>query len=368
MRQNGKKEWVAATAAALLTVAVLVVVLVVRYQSEGGLRFVRQMGAGINIGNSLDVKGVLEHKPDASVQDFETFWHNPPITQALFEAVREKGFRTVRIPVSWGEHLQKDGTVDPAWMQRVEQVVDGALDSGLYVILNTHHEAWIVPTQEKEAEVTARLCRLWEQIAQTFADRDERLVFESMNEPRLVGTDEEWTSGTEEARAVVNRMNAAFVSTVRASGGNNETRWLMLPAYAAQSRETALSELELPDDPNLIVSVHAYLPYEFAQGGQTAEWDAEDPDDTEKIDELMERIDRLFLRRRIPVMITEFGCIDQDNPDERLEWTQYYTGLAAEKGVGYIWWDSGGEFRLIDRETNEWTQPQLADLLVRQAT
>lgn len=325
----------------------------------------RHMGAGINIGNSLDVKGVLKHKPNASVQDFETFWHNPPITQALFETVHEKGFRTVRIPVSWGEHLQEDGMVDPAWMQRVEQVVDWALDSGLYVILNTHHEAWIVPMQEKEAEVTAQLCCLWEQIAQTFADRDERLLFESMNEPRLVGTDEEWTSGTEEARTVINRMNEAFVSTVRTSGGNNETRWLMLPAYAAQSRETALSELELPDDPKLIVSVHAYLPHEFAQGGQTAEWDAEDPEDTEKIDELMERLDRLFLRRRIPVMITEFGCIDQGNLDERLEWAQYYTGHAAENGIGCVWWDDGDEFQLIDRETNEWTQPQLADLLVR---
>ena len=328
----------------------------------------RQMGAGINIGNSLDVKNVLAHKPNASVQDFETFWHNPPITQELFEAVREKGFRTVRIPVSWGEHLQENGTVDPLWMQRVEQVVDWALDSGLYVILDTHHEAWLVPTQEKEAEVTAQLCRLWEQIAQTFADRDRRLVFESMNEPRLVGTEAEWTSGTEEARSVVNRMNAAFVSTVRASGGNNETRWLMLPAYATQSRETALRELELPDDPKLIVSVHAYLPYEFTQGGQSAEWDAGDSEDTEKIDELMERIDRLFLRRRVPVMITEFGCIDQGNADERMEWAQYYTGLAAEKGVGYVWWDNGAAFRLIDRETNEWAQPQLADLLVRQAT
>lgn len=368
MRRSRKKKWAAAVTAALMTAAVLAVVLAVQYQREEGLRFVRHMGAGINIGNSLDVKGVLRHKPNASVQDFETFWHNPPITQALFETVHEKGFRTVRIPVSWGEHLQEDGMVDPAWMQRVEQVVDWALDSGLYVILNTHHEAWIVPTQEKEAEVTAQLCCLWEQIAQTFADRDERLLFESMNEPRLVGTDEEWTSGTEEARTVINRMNAAFVSTVRTSGGNNETRWLMLPAYATQSRETALSELELPDDPKLIVSVHAYLPYEFAQGGQTAEWDAGDPEDTEKIDELMERIDRLFLRRRIPVMITEFGCIDQDNSDECLEWAQYYTGLAAEKGVGYVWWDSGDGFQLIDRETNEWTQPQLADLLVRQTT
>lgn len=365
MRRSRKKKWAAAVTAALMTAAVLAAVLAVRYQREEGLRLVRHMGAGINIGNSLDVNGVLKHKPNASVQDFETFWHNPPITQALFETVHEKGFRTVRIPVSWGEHLQEDGMVDPAWMQRVEQVVDWALDIGLYVILNTHHEAWIVPTQEKEAEVTAQLCCLWEQIAQTFADRDGRLLFESMNEPRLVGTDEEWTSGTEEARTVINRMNEAFVSTVRTSGGNNETRWLMLPAYAAQSRETALSELELPDDPKLIVSVHAYLPYEFAQGGQTAEWDAEDPEDTEKIDELMERLDRLFLRRRIPVMINEFGCIDQGNLDERLEWAQYYTGHAAENGIGCVWWDDGDEFQLIDRETNEWTQPQLADLLVR---
>lgn len=328
---------------------------------------VKQMGAGINIGNALDVTGVRKHLPDATVEDFETFWNNPPITQELLQAVRDKGFGTVRIPVSWEEHLLEDGTVDPAWMQRVEQVVDWALDCDLYVILNLHHESWLVPTPEEEEQVTEQLRSLWEQIATQFADRGDKLLFEAMNEPRLVDSEEEWTAGTSQMRQVVNRLNAAFVSTVRATGGENEDRWLLLPAYCSQSDEEALEDLVFPRDDHLMVAVHAYLPYGFTLGKTTAVWSAQNPRDTEEIDALMDRLKRLFLRRLIPVVITEFGCDDQDNLEARLEWAQYYLHLATQEAVGCIWWDSGKDSQLIDRETCEWTQPELAELLVREA-
>lgn len=364
-RKYNNNEWVIVLLTGILVVSVLSTSLVWLYKRREGLRFVRQMGAGINIGNALDVTNVRKHIPESTIEEFETFWHNPPITQELFQAVREKGFGTVRIPVSWEEHLLEDGTVDPQWMDRVEQVVDWALDCGLYVILDLHHESWLVPTLEEEEQTTRRLCQLWEQIAIRFADRSEKLLFEAMNEPRLVDSEEEWTAGTSEMRMVINRLNAAFVETVRATGGGNETRWLILPAYGTQHEEEALQDLKLPDSSHLIVAVHAYLPYEFSLGGLTAEWSAENPKDTEKIDQLMERLDRLFLSRQIPVLITEFGCDDQDNLEQRLEWTRYYAGAAAQKGIGCIWWDNGGDSQLIDRTTCEWTQPELAELLVR---
>lgn len=355
--------------AAAMAAAVAVLGVLVWYGWKGqGMRFVRQMGAGINLGNALDVTGVRQYEPEAGVQDYETFWHNPPITRELLQAIHSKGFGTVRVPVSWEEHLLADGRVDPEWMGRVEQVVDWALECGLYVILDLHHESWLVPTPEAEQEVTRQLCSLWDQIARRFADRDERLLFEAMNEPRLVDSEEEWTSGTSQMREVVNRLNAAFVATVRAAGGYNETRWLVLPAYGSQYREEALEDLVLPDSSHLMVAVHAYLPYEFALGKMTTEWSAWNPQDTDGIDALIERLRRLFLRRQIPVLITEFGCDDQDNPEQRLAWTRYYARSAAQAGIGCIWWDNGSDMQLIDRTTYEWTQPELAEVLVREAS
>lgn len=365
-RYDGSRRILAVIAA---LAAVLVLAILGWYGWRGqGMRFVRQMGAGINLGNALDVTGVRQYRPEATVQDYETFWHNPPITRELLQAIRSKGFGTVRIPVSWEEHLLPDDTVDPQWMDRVEQVVDWALECGLYVILDLHHESWLIPTPEAEQQVTRRLCRLWDQIARRFADRDEKLLFEAMNEPRLAGSEEEWTAGTSQMRAVVNRLNAAFVAAVRAAGGYNETRWLVLPAYGTQSGEEALEDLVLPDSSHLMVAVHAYLPYGFALGGMTTQWSAWNAHDTEEIDALIERLQRLFLRWQIPVLITEFGCDDQGNLGDRLAWTRYYARAAAQAGIGCVWWDNGSDKKLIDRATYEWTQPELAEVLVREAS
>lgn len=369
---NQKKHALKQKARAWLCLTLLVFALAawgwLAYQKNEGVRFVRQLGAGINLGNSLDVYKLAGRKPDASVEDFETYWGNPPATPRLMAAIRDGGFSTVRIPVSWGEHMDENGDVDPAWMARVTQVVDDALDAGLYVILDTHHEPWLEPTSAREARVEAVLRHLWAQIAENFAGRGEHLLFEGMNEPRLRDSDVEWTSGSNSMRGVVNRLNAAFVETVRAAGGENTDRWLLLPAYATAHRETALSALELPADRRLIVAVHAYLPYSFTldEEGDTA-WSSAQPDDTRKIDELMDRLDRLFLKRKIPVVITEFGCHDRVDAQARLDWAGYYTRAAREKGIPLVWWDNGKDSRLIDRATCQWTQPELARLLVKQA-
>lgn len=356
----------------LLAVAAIGILLVVyywcAYQNKEGICFVKQLGAGINLGNSLDVYKLRKRKPDASIEDFETYWGNPPATEQLMEAIHSGGFSTVRIPVSWGEHMDKEGNVDPDWMARVTQLVDYALKQGLYVILNTHHEPWLIPSSGDEEKVTRLLTNLWTQIALNFSDRDEHLLFESMNEPRMVGTKEEWTSGTSEARHIINRLNAAFVKAVREAGGNNAQRWLLLPAYATTSKETALASLELPKDKKLIVTVHAYLPHRFAQDENgTKQWSSSETEDTKEIDQMMERLERLFISRNIPVVITEYGCCNKENMQERLSWADYYTSAAKEKGIPLVWWDNGKSYQLIDRHSCIWTQPELAELLVNQA-
>lgn len=325
----------------------------------------REMGTGINIGNSLDVERVRQYIPNAGIEDFERFWGNPPITPQLIKAIRDKGFSTVRIPVSWGEHMGEDGTVDPEWMKRVEQVVSEALGEGLYVILDTHHESWLVPTPECEAESTWRLTNLWGQIAEHFANYGDRLLFEPLNEPRLKNSSLEWTAGTDEMRAVINRMYEAVVSRVRSCGGNNETRWLLLEAYGNSNMEEALRGLCLPDDPYLMVSVHAYLPYSFALAeGGTAAWDRNRPEDIREINELLNRIDTLFLQKGIPVVITEYGCNDRQNPEARKAWVSYWSEQAGKMGVPLIWWDNGKESQIIDRESLVWTQEGLVQAMM----
>lgn len=334
------------------------------YKGTAGLRFVRGLGAGFNLGNSLDVDGLAARGKTYTVEQYETAWGNPAIDETQLAAIRTAGFDTVRIPVSWGEHLGADGTVDPVFFARVETVVRAALGEGFYVILDTHHEDWLVPDEAHEAETTARLCALWEQIAARFTDVGDSLLFEGMNEPRLVGTDEEWGSGTDESRAVVNRLNAAFVRTVRAAGGGNAERYLLVCAYGSSWREEALAALELPDDPRLIVSVHAYIPYGFALDTKgTASWDTADTDDTREAQTLFQTLHKLFLKKRIPVMITETACMDKDNEDCRLAWTQDLCGRAATAGVPVVWWDEGGKCRLLDRASGEWVWPDLVSVL-----
>ena len=226
-----------------------------------GIRMMEKLGAGFNIGNDLDAYGVTAHKSAPTVEDFETYWHNVPATKELFAAIRAAGFSSVRIPVSWSEHTDADGTIDPAWMERVREVVDQALAEGLYVILDTHHELFIIPDKEHAQASEEGLRSLWRQIAPRFADCDEHLLFEGMNEPRMRDTDEEWTDGTSELRDVVNQLNAAFIETVREAGGNNATRFLLIPAYATSCKSRALEELEMPEDHRVLASVHAYLPH-----------------------------------------------------------------------------------------------------------
>lgn len=364
MKRYGKL-WLAAVI--ILLISVMLPGLWILYQKRAGMVFVRQLGAGINIGNSLDVYKLKKVNPNATAEDYETYWGNPPITGALFEEIKRAGFETVRIPVSWGEHMDSNCRIDAEWMRRVAEVVNMALDSGLYVILNIHHEKWLIPTREKEGRAEEILCALWKQIAETFADRGEKLLFEAMNEPRVEG-DEEWTSGTSEYREVINRLNQAFVDVIRSCSGYNRKRWLLLPAYGSTRRETALSELRLPRDSRLIVSVHAYIPYTFTIGDEKYDsWDVENEEDTEEIEELMERLERLFLKKNIPVVITEFGCHDKNNPDAMKAWAGYYTELAEEKGIPLIWWDNGKESGLIDRNDYTWTQPELAEILTGNA-
>ncbi|MCC8049206.1 MAG: glycoside hydrolase family 5 protein [Clostridiales bacterium] len=328
---------------------------------------VNDMKIGWNLGNTLDAT-----KSSAGIDDdpsvFETAWGNPVVTQELIDAVLDAGFNVVRIPVTWTGHFgdAPDYTITESWLDRVQEVVDYAYDKGAYVIINMHHEEWNEPYYDNEETACEIMSALWSQIAERFADYDEHLIFEAQNEPRKKGTDVEWTGGDQEGWDVVNATNQAFVDTIRAAGGCNPYRMLMIPDYAANS-SVALTYLTVPDDDRIIVSVHAYEPYNFALNTEgTDVWN----NDTTAIDTLMSTLKELFLDNGIPVIIGEFGAVNKDNEAERAEWAAYYLNAAEEIGVPCIWWDNGavignGErFGLISRYMYRCVFPDLLEAMM----
>lgn len=367
MRGRKKRRIFILAVLALLAVCLLPVSDGIReaLDNRRDLRFAQRLSPGINLGNSLDCYGLSKYKENALPEEFEVYWHNPPVREEWFQGVKKAGFSSVRIPVSWGEHLDEENRIEDAWMDRVQEAVDMAFRAGLYVILDTHHETWLVTDEEKEAEVTERLCAVWTQIGERFAEYDERLLFEGMNEPRLIGSSLEWTEGTPGMREMVNRLNRAFVETIRALGGYNAERYLLLAGYSGSSRTEALSEIEVPDEENLMVSIHDYSPYSFTHREDgTDQFDASSRHFREKMDTMTALLWERFISQGVPVVLTEFGCNDKGNHSERLEWTGVYTGIMKKAEIPYFWWDQGGKSRLFDRRTGEPEQEEIIEILV----
>lgn len=322
------------------------------------------MKIGWNLGNTLDAFG-------AEGLLAECAWGNPKTTQEMIDAVMSAGFNVIRVPVTWEGHLgaAPDFKIDEAWMKRVQEVVDYAYNRGAYVILNLHHEEWHFPSEENKEAASLQLVAVWTQIANYFEGYSERLIFEGLNEPRKKGTPVEWNDGDEEGRAVVNHFAQVFVDTVRATGGNNATRSLMVTGYAAACCTNALANLVVPKDEHLIVSVHAYKPYDFALNiTGTSKWDA--VAGAEEIDVVMKDIKELFLDKDLPVIIGEFGAMNKNNEEDRIEWIQYYMSKTKEIGVPCIWWDNneftgdGENFGFFDRAKMEFTYKKLLETMM----
>jgi len=329
------------------------------------MELIKEFSIGWNLGNTLDATG-------SSYLSSETSWGNPYTEKEVFDTVKEAGFNIVRIPVSWGKHLgpEPDYKIQEEWLDRVNEVVDYGIDNGLYVILNMHHEEWHFPSYENFEKANTILTSVWAQIAERFKYYDEHLIFEGMNEPRMKGTPYEWTGGNAEARDVVNKLNQSFVETIRTGGGNNPYRHLMIPTYAASSDPKTWEDFIIPDDEKVIVSIHAYTPYNFALNKNgTSVWSPDNPEDTAEIDNLMNNIYEHFINNGHPVIIGEFGAMDKNNLEDRVNWAEYYVQKASEKGIPCIWWDNGGFtgsgelFGLLDRRSFTWKYPEIVKAL-----
>ncbi len=326
---------------------------------------VADMRIGWNLGNTLDATGGIGN-------DSERAWGNPITTKEMIDAVVDAGFNVIRIPITWDGHFsgEPEYKIHEAWLERVKEVVDYAYERDVYVIINLHHEEWHFPSEENKEEACRILRALWTQIANYFMEYDEHLIFEGLNEPRKKGTDVEWNAGDAEGREVVNHFAEVFVETVRATGGNNTYRHLMVTGYAASSNRGSMEAIRIPKDDKLIVSVHAYVPYDFALNiSGTAQWDIEK--DTGEIDAVFQSIDELFLQKGVPVIIGEFGAMNRENEAARVEWVTYYLNTAGKYGVPCIWWDNhsfsgdGEKFGLFNRYELSFPYESLLDAMMK---
>ena len=191
---------------------------------KSAAKVVAAMQPGWNLGNTFDAVGADE-----------TAWGNPRVTKKLLSQVEKQGFKSVRIPVTLGQHEgpAPDYTIDPVVLDRVEEVVDWALDEDLSVLLDLHHDSWMwtnaMPTRHDE--VLAQFTATWEQLAERFRDHPRTLLFESINEPQFAGS-----TGEAQEYALLDELNAAFHQVVRSSGGSNADRVLVLPDAAHRLR------------------------------------------------------------------------------------------------------------------------------------
>lgn len=337
---------------------------------SGVFELLAGMTVGWNLGNTLDAHGA------GNTLASETYWGNPETTKEMIDAIAAQGINTVRIPVTWGEHLGSgpDYLIDEAWLDRVEEVVDYCLEDGMYVILDTHHETnyWLSLDEEDLDQTAEELKAIWTQIAERFKDRDSHLLFEGMNEPRTQGSAGEWSGGTPNERGAVNRLNGVFLDAVRATGGENATRCLILCTYGNNASLAAMRDLKRYDDPNIAVALHLYTPYVFTFEGEghVSVWDGSLQKD---LDTNLRQIQSQFIAKGMPVIVTEFGAVNKGNTEDVVRWLEGYLGAMNQYQIKCVWWDNGiyegdGEcFGIFDRNNLTWYSPEVADALVEYA-
>ena len=313
------------------------------------------MGLGWNLGNSLDATG-------GSGLDTETSWSNPKTTQALIDKAKSLGFNTVRVPVSWGKHVSGDNyTIDSAWLARVKEVVDYCYKNDMYVILNIHHDtkssasasgAGYYPRSSAYSSSEKFVTSVWSQAAEYFKDYDYHLIFETLNEPRLIGTGYEWwfskwniPSEVKDAIDCINKLNQKAVDTIRDTGSNNRGRLIMCPGYDASIDGATVSGFKLPTDISgnknrIAVSVHAYSPYNFAMNVGSGSTSTYTSSIKSELRDLFSTLKSNFRDKGIPVVIGEFGSTDKNNTAERVKWATDYTALAKKNKIPCVLWDN----------------------------
>ncbi len=361
---------------------------------ESATEAVKNMRIGWNLGNSLDSNSGdinnlwIEQWTDGSPMQYEIAWGQPVTRPELMEMFRKAGFGTIRIPVTWYPHIDSQGNIDKVWMARVREVVDYVINQGMYCVLNVHHDTgaanthWLRASSKVYQNTRQKFENLWTNIAKEFKDYDEKLIFEGYNE--MLDTLDSWcyasfnaqgkynSSIANDAYSAINSYAQSFVNAVRATGGNNAERNLIINTYGGCSGEGTwqpyLSEplkyLELPDDSaegHLITQVHVYPTLD------TEEYKIPLSQTMNSVRQCFNSIDTHLKPKGVPVIIGEWGTDDSSGDYGRNKlltaaFAEEFVELAKQRGMATLCWMllSGGS----DRTNLVWTMPEVKDAII----
>lgn len=340
---------------------------------------VSKINVGWNLGNTLE-SGIWDGWSGNDV-DIETNWGNPKTTKAMITALKDAGFNAVRLPVRWYVHADDNLNIKDTWMARVKEVVDYAYSQGMYVVLNSHHDNWYdrLPVGYDETTIRTKYANMWKQIATTFKDYDEHLILSGANEIIYLNSDgsENWGTPTSTHLKFAADLMQLFVTTVRATGGNNEWRCLMVQPWACSLDNAVDGKFTMPEDTKtnrLIFEFHNYTwSYSSEPENSTAyyfwgkDYSSYSPwysNGETSMDEIYSKVKTNFLDKSIAVIMGEFGCVQHNKSDNetkcdesRAYYLKYVVNKAKSYGIPGFYWDNncfnttGENFGLLDRST-----------------
>ena len=337
------------------------------------LEATRLMGNGINLGNTLEAcdnnVGIKTNAP----LSYETHWGQPKTTQAMIDGMKAAGFDTIRIPVAWmtnATHLYEgDYTIDADYMDRVEEVVRYARKAGMYVIINDHWDGgWYGMFGSESAETRALAMEaykgMWQQIAERFRDYSDYLIFESANE-ELGGRFDENSPlycsdsvvtylNDDERYALTNEINQTFVDVVRATGGNNATRFLLIAGYSTDIDQTCDDRFQMPKDTadsKLMVSVHYYDPWSYCGASSAVsatKWGK--VSDYEYLDQQLAKMTK-FTEAGYGVVIGEYGALPCSDglKDNTLAYHTAFLDACTKYNLTNCLWDCSGLYKRVSQ-------------------
>lgn len=320
------------------------------------------MGNGINLGNTMEAYGRLALGTDADVSQYEQYWGQPITTQEMISGMKKCGFDTLRIPVAWTNMMKfEDGdyTINEALLDRVEEIINYARNEDMYVIVNDHWDGswWGMfgsATPETRENAMELYTSMWKQIAERYAEYSDYLIFESGNEElgsRFNDVDVAADSGTlseDECYETANKVNQAFVDTVRATGGNNAKRFLLIAGYGTEINNTLDARWHMPTDTidgKLFVSVHFYEPTGYCL------WDIDNWGTKEEIQAVNDQLAKLseFTEQGYGVIIGEYGALPKGSKlkDNAVVYNTNILDNCDILNVVPVLWDTNG---LYDKE------------------
>jgi len=325
--------------------------------TQTAIDIVNDMGMGWNLGNTYDCCNIDWLTP-SKPSDIVTAWGNIMPTKEMISTIHDYGFESVRIPVTWYQMTDSNYDINDDYLASVKQVVDWCQEEGMYAIINMHWDDsnansggknWLGTADSDFTNVQTKYTTMWNEISTYFADYDNKLVFESNNEPSI-------------STANLMTLNQDFVDTVRSTGGNNDDRLLLISAPEANlDKACNTSSFKMPNDPANMqaVSIHYYYPTTFCVADKNSTWGYETEwGDSSDLTTLANNFDKMvsaYVDNGIPVILGEYGVLTNDAKDDTSIKTFLKTvaGTAlATDGISAFLWDSGngGDMQYFDRK------------------